>query len=285
MQYYICLYNTIVSPNATICSEPLEPEKDPLKTNPLYVKSLEKAFRVLDVFSDGIQYLSLTEIARRCGLDKSAAQRFTHTLLALGLLEKSPKTRQFALGKKVLEFSYNFLRTHPLIEAATPILIELRKTCGERINLSLFDDTSILYAIRQQNKREFFYGSLTGRRIPVYCTAAGRAMLSHLPKSSMVDIISRSNIQPLTPKTIVDRKVIYTKIEEARAKGYAISIEETTIGELVVGAAILDSDGQPIAAIQIAGSTSEWKPADFERKFAPLTIETAQTLSRAPHHR
>ena len=75
-------------------------------------------------------------------------------------------------------------------------------------------------------------------------------------------------------------KIIYAKIEEARAKGYAVSVEETTIGELVVGAAILDGDGQPIAAIQIAASTSDWRPADFEKKFAPLTIETAQTLSR-----
>ena len=172
------------------------------------------------------------------------------------------------------------MRTHPLIEAATPTLIELRKTCGERINLSLFDDTSILYAIRQQNKREFFYGALTGRRTPVFCTAAGRAILARLPKAQVVDIISRSKLQPLTPKTIVDPKIIYAKIEEARAKGYAVSVEETTIGELVVGAAILDGDGQPIAAIQIAASTSDWRPADFEKKFAPLTIETAQTLSR-----
>jgi DNA-binding IclR family transcriptional regulator len=266
------------------CNDGFWPDsaESPMKSDPLYVKSIEKAFRVLNAFSTGTQYLGLTEIAQRCNLDKSAAQRFTHTLLRLGLLEKSAKTRRFALGKKVLEFSYNFLRTHPLIEAATPTLIELRKTCGERINLSLFDDTSILYAIRQQNKREFFYGSLTGRRTPVFCTAAGRAILARLPKSQVVDIISRSKLQPLTPKTIVDRKVIYAKIEEARTKGYAVSIEETTIGELVVGAAILDADGQPVAAIQIAASTSEWRPADFEKKFAPLTIETAQTLSRTP---
>ncbi len=52
--------------------------------NPLFVASVDKAFRILQTFSSGQQYLSLTELTQMTGMNKSAVQRFTYTLEALG---------------------------------------------------------------------------------------------------------------------------------------------------------------------------------------------------------
>ena len=60
----------------------------------LLVQSVEKALRVLQAFDGGTRFLGLTEIAARCGVDKSAAQRFAHTLHLAGYLEKCPDTRR-----------------------------------------------------------------------------------------------------------------------------------------------------------------------------------------------
>jgi DNA-binding IclR family transcriptional regulator len=218
----------------------------------LYVASIEKGMRVLAAFSSGQQFMSLREIAEACGTDKSTAQRFTHTLAKLGYLEKCPRTKRFALGKKVLELAFQYLRANALVEAASPVLIELQRSCGERVNLSLFDDLSIIYAIRQSSKREYYFSSLIGRRMPIFCTSGGRAMMALLPKAGVSDILRRSKLQPLTPRTIFDAPRIRAKIAEARTRGYALTVEETVMGELVVGAAITDSEGHPAAAIHIA---------------------------------
>jgi len=246
----------------------------------LFVASLEKGLRVLGAFSGAQQLMSLREIAEACGTDKSTAQRFTHTLAKLGYLEKCAKTKRFALGKRVLELSFNYLRANALVEAASPVLIELQRSAGERVNLSLFDDLSIIYAIRQSSTREYYYSTLIGRRMPIYCTSGGRAMMAGLPKEKANDILRRSTLRPLTPSTIYEPARIRAKIAEVREKGYALTVEETVLGELVVGAAIFDSDNRPAAAIHIAGSLSEWTPPDFERKFGPLASETAHALNR-----
>jgi len=246
----------------------------------LFVASLEKGLRVLGAFSASQQLMSLREIAEACGTDKSTAQRFTHTLAKLGYLEKCPKTKRFGLGKRVLELSFYYLRANALVEAASPVLIELQRTTGERVNLSLFDDLSIIYAIRQSSKREYYYSTLIGRRMPIYCTSGGRSMMAALPKEEVTDILRRSTLRPLTPRTIHEPARIRAKTAEARAKGYALTVEETVLGEQVVGSAIIDADGRPAAAIHIAGSLSEWTQADFERRFGPLAAETAHALSR-----
>jgi IclR family pca regulon transcriptional regulator len=246
----------------------------------LYVGSLEKGLRVLGAFGAGQQFMTLREVAEACDMDKSAAQRFTHTLAQLGYLDKCPDSKRFSLGKKVLELSFNYLRANTLVEAASPVLIELQRTSGQRVNLSLFDDTSIIYAIRQLSKREYYFSSLIGRRMPIYCTSGGRVMMAHLDKEVVSDILKRCTLKALTPRTIHEPAKIRAKIAEARDKGYALTVEETVLGELVVAGAILGNGGRPLAAIHITGSLSEWKPAQFEKKFGPLAAETAHALSR-----
>jgi len=251
----------------------------PVKEDALYVGSLEKGLRVLGAFDAGRRFLTLREIAQACGMDKSAAQRFSHTLVRLGYLEKCGETKRFSLGKKVLELSFNYLRANALVEAASPVLIELQKTSGQRVNLSLFDGTSIIYAIRQLSKREYYHSSLIGRRMPIYCTSGGRMMLAHLPKEEVNDILMRCDLKPITPRTIHEPAKVRAKIAEARAKGHALTVEETVLGEQVVAGAILVG-GRPAAAVHIAGSLSDFTPAQFEKKFGPLAAEAAHALRR-----
>jgi DNA-binding IclR family transcriptional regulator len=247
----------------------------------LTVSSLEKAFRVLEVFSKASGDLSPGELSMLTGLDKSAVQRFSHTLVKTGYLERNERTRRFRLGKKTLDLAFHFLRSSPLVETATPALIELRRACGERVSLSLRDDTSIIYVIRQQSKREYFYSSLIGRRMPIFCTAGGRAILSRLSPQHAADIVSRSDLRPLTPKTVTDPAAILQMVEQARHDGFAVAIEESSVGELTLGVALVDVDGLPAAAIHIGASLSEWNPEAFARKMAPLAMETARNLSHA----
>lgn len=252
-----------------------------VRSDPLHVASVSKAFLVLEAFGRTTTDLSLGEIAAHTGLDKSATQRFAHTLWQLGYLEKDERTRRFRLGKPVLDVAFYYLRSNPLVELATPALIDLRNSCGERANLSLYDGTTTIYAIRQQTKREYFDSSLIGRRIPIFCTAGGRAILAQLPRDEAEAVIARCELVQRTPKTIIDPAVIMQKVEEAARTGFGFAIEETVIGEITIGAAVTDAAGRPIAAVHIAASTNDWTTEAFAERFAPLVIETAQSLSRS----
>jgi IclR family pca regulon transcriptional regulator len=67
-------------------------------------------------------------------------------------------------------------------------------------------------------------------------------------------------------------------VSEARLSNFAISMEESLLGEIALATAVLDHHGRPIAAIHIAGSCSEWTSATFIQRFAPLAIEAARAL-------
>jgi DNA-binding IclR family transcriptional regulator len=245
----------------------------------LFLKSVARTFKVLEAFGTLPHPLSLKELATAAGVDKSAAQRIAQTLLSLGYFERAPNDAGLLPGKRLLDRSFDYLRTNPLIERATPLLISLRETCHERVDLSLFDWTTIVYALRLQSKRETFYATLAGRRIPAFSSAGGRACLAMLPQHEAQEIIATSDRKPQTPKTITDPDLIWARVEMARADGYAYALEESLIGEVVIAAAITDARGRPVGAVHIAGSLSEWDEDEFRRCHSPLAIEAARALS------
>jgi DNA-binding IclR family transcriptional regulator len=244
----------------------------------LTIQSVMRALDLLEAFGQTSESMSLGEIAKATGATKSATQRIAHTLVRRGYLEAAPEGG-LKPGKKILDRSFDYLRLNDLVERAVPIVIELRRISNERADLSLYDRTTIVYASRQQSKRETFYATLIGRRIPTFCSSGGRASLAALDEAEVEAVLAESDLRRMTPKTIIDPAIIRQKIREARENTYALAAEEALIGEVVVAAAILDRNGRPLGALHVAGSLSEWSIDEFCKKFSPLVIEAARALS------
>lgn len=251
-----------------------------MTNNALYVGSVGKAFRVLDCFKSAPGDLSLTELVERSGLDKSAAQRYAYTLCAEGYLEQHPATRRYQLGKRVLDFTFHFLRSHELVEALNPFMLELSNATGEKISLSLLDGNELVHVMRHQTKTEHFHASLVGRRVPLYCTAGGRAVLSRLTKQRRSAFFAEAQLVGYTPNTLTSVGDIEAEILKARDKGYAAIADEFIMGEVGLGAAIRNKEGVPYGALHLAGSSREWTIGSYEEKFAPALLDAIGQFER-----
>ncbi len=242
-------------------------------------QSVAKCFAILEAFSERPGVLTLNELSEISGLDRHSSQRMLHTLVALGYLERGPGQRGYVPGKKILDRTFDYLRSHPLFERALPVLIELQRETGERVDLSLFDGTTVVFAIRRQTKRPSFNATAIGRRSPTFCSAGGWAMLSHLPADEVDDILERSERVAYTPTTITALADIHQKINEARDAGYVVGVGQRVTGEIVLGSAIVDREGRPIGAIHISGVVAEWTPESFAQRFGSLAVSAARALS------
>jgi DNA-binding IclR family transcriptional regulator len=245
----------------------------------LQVQSVVRALHVLESFAQSPKPLSLSQLATAAGIDKSASQRLSNTLLSLGYLEK--REGGLVPGCRLLDRAYDYLRCNPVVSLAYPVLVELRRQSEERTSFSLFDDLTMIYAIRLDSKQDNYYPHLAGRRIPTFCTSPGRAVLACLPDSQMADIIARSDRKALTPKTTIGKEESRIQIERARRMGYAVAVEEVLVGELAVAAAVMDRNGAPIGAVSLAASLSQWTRDKFAQRFGPMVVAAAQAISRS----
>ena len=248
--------------------------------DPLFVRTVGRAFDLLDAFHRASGPLSLSELARAAGIDRSAAQRLVHTLRQLGYVRRDDRDTGYLPGIRLLDQSFYYLRLDPLVARATPVLLELRRAARERVDLSLFDDLRMVYAVRLQSKREYFPATLVGHSVPTYCTSGGWAVLSRLTETEADDVVARSNRQAFTPNTLCEPARLKAEIAATSRRGYALALEQLQLGEIAVGVAIRGSNGRPVAAIHLAGSLGEWDPEGFANRFAPLAEEAARAIER-----
>lgn len=248
--------------------------------NRLFVGGVEKALRVLRAFYDQPEPQSLTDIANTTGLGRSAAQRFLYTLKTLGYLRQDQSTRRYTLSPRVLDLGYAYLRNDHLVDKAFPYLLEASKRTDGSVNLTELDDTEVIYVSRFPSRDFITADIVLGQRLPAFCTAPGRAMLAALPPEETLDIISRSDKTCRTRFTITDADEINDQLAVARTKGYAVSNQETFVGDLSIAAPVRNHVGQMVAAVNIAVPHPRWSMERAEETLPAVVIETARAISR-----
>ncbi|MFV3332457.1 IclR family transcriptional regulator [Pseudomonas sp. NY15437] len=247
--------------------------------NSLFNQSLEKGLAVLRAFNARNRTMNLAEVAEAADITKSSAQRMIHTLEALGYVSKHPQTKRFQLTPQVMEIGYNYLAADTLVDVANPFLAELAQTTGETTNLTEPVRTDMLYVARFVGPKFIPIHLPIGSRIPMYCTASGRAFLSALGDDEVLTLLQDSDLSSHTQYTRTSLEEILAEIAEIRRKGYAINSEELFLGDMAVAAPVRNSQGRPVASVHVVAPTSRWTREDAERRLAPAAIECARAIS------
>lgn len=254
------------------------------RDDPLYVQSVEKAFRVLDAFNSARPTMSLSELARATGMQKSAAQRFAHTLCKLGYLHKDPRTRHMELTSRNLEHGFQFRQTNPLVRLATPYLLDLWRETGESISLSMLDDVDVVFIVRLMNRYSLATKIGSGMRAPAYCIAAGLSILSHMKKEEASAVLHRSNIRSFTEKTEKSIPQILQRLETVKARGYVMCSGEYIDRDITIACPVM-RNGTPIAAINLSTTIDRITPEEAEEKYKNLVMGVARVLSSAQNYK
>lgn len=246
----------------------------------LFVGSTEKAFQVLHAFDGPQRFMTLADIARASGLDRSAAQRLVHTLETLGYIKRVPDTRNYALTSKILQFSYSYLRANELIDKALPYLLDISRRLGETTNLQELDGPDIVFVARFPGQHLAHIDIVVGSRLPTFFTASGRSMLSLMREDEQRLILARTNLTPLTPFTETDPEALLARVRQAGERGYAITVNQAVMGDISVGAPITDEHGRPVAALTISVPISRWTPERAEAELAQEVQVAATSISK-----
>ncbi|OYU69250.1 MAG: IclR family transcriptional regulator [Alphaproteobacteria bacterium PA2] len=246
------------------------------------VKSVGKAFSVLEAFGPDACEMVLADIARAAKLDNATAFRLLNTLVMLGYVERVQDTRRFRLTFKCLELGFNAIARSDLRSLGRPFLRAIVNDRLEAASIGVLDGHEVVYIERIQAGLERLAVDIrVGNRVPAYSSAIGRAILSRMPVDIQRSILQSAPPRRLTDQTLIDVDQILGQIAKATAAGYAVSDQETVTGLRVIAAPITDIDGVPIAAISAAAPAFGRSLEDFIGDARDLTCDAAARLSLA----
>jgi DNA-binding IclR family transcriptional regulator len=214
--------------------------------------SLEKALRLLDLFSLEHPVRTLPQLTDDSGFPRATTHRLLSVLRALGYLHYDPATRGYRLGYRLLERGYLVSEQIELRPVARPHMERLRDDTGETVSLQIVDGDEGLYVEKLEPLVGFRLWTRVGMRRPLHAGCSMKVLLAHLPPDH-VDRIIRRGLTALTPMTITDGEKLKRDLATIRARGYSVTFGESHAGVHGVAAPVRDHTGRVVASLSVLG--------------------------------
>lgn len=243
--------------------------------------SLRRALNILEVIaqiqSQGTGGPDLTKLADSTGLSKSTVLRLMEPLLEAGIISQVTSSSVYCLGPRTAYYGGIYLETLDLRTAARDLLEEAVAETSETAHLVAPDGTDMTYVDKVESPRAVRMYSRIGGRMPMYCTAAGKAILAYSTGSTLGEVL-KMQMPSRTPNTITDGQRLLQDLEDIRARGYSIDDVENEVGIRCAGAAVFDHTGEAVAAISISGPDNLVTTARVD-DIGRIVLATANRLS------
>ncbi len=219
-------------------------------------------------------------LARALGLPRSSAYQLIAVLMDEGFVVHYPEDRTYGLSSLIAELGTASLRSTRLARLASPLMEKLvaRSPIPVVAHLAVLSGTEVVYAARVQGLRAPTTVSAIGVHLPAHLTATGRALLALLPATQVRALYPHK--RQLTLRTEVGPSALAeldTVLAQTRERGWATELGEITPEYASVGAAAVDRNEYPAAAI---GLTFRADAADNAwTELGSATAETTASLS------
>ncbi len=261
-------------------SKPLDPEHPGR-----FSSSLVAGLAMLTCFTAEHPVRGIADMAAELDLGRSTTHRYATTLVTLGYLEQGP-SRKYRLSSRVSDFGLSLLDSMVVRRVAREHLRELRARTGHTASLGVLGGTEVAYIDRWQGSRQGQYavdaGIGLGTRLPVHCTAAGKALLARLPEAEQREEIAKLRLSKRGPKTITTKTALRAELERIVAEnGLAVEDEELLAGRRAIAAAVVDGEGAVIAAVELAVPAKAYARERLLKELGPKATATAQRITAA----
>jgi IclR family transcriptional regulator, pca regulon regulatory protein len=228
----------------------------------------------------------IADMADALELGRSTTHRYATTLVTLGYLEQGP-SRKYRLSSRVSDFGLSLLDSMTVRRLAREHLRELRALTGRTVGLAMLDGSEVAYIDRWQGSRRGQYavdlGVGLGSRLPVHCSAAGKALLARLPAAEQRELLADLRLARRAPNTLTTKASLRAELERIAAADdeLAVEDEELLVGRRAIAAVVVDRQGEPLAAVELTVPAEAYTLEQLLEQLGPDVLATTERITAA----
>ncbi|MBC7994546.1 MAG: helix-turn-helix domain-containing protein [Rhizobacter sp.] len=257
---------------------PLPPEPEGPHKRDL-IAGLEKGLAVIEAFDQDRPRLTISEVAQRCNLTRAAARRYLITLEHLGYV--SSDRRMYSLSPKVLRLGQSYMHSARLPRIVQPELHKLAYALKEASSAGVLDGHDVICIAATEAGRLVSSTLQPGTRVPAYCTANGRVLLSAKTPAEVDAWLATQTLEPRTPHTLTDPAELRTEINRIRLRGHALVDQEFELGLRTVSVPLKNYRGEVQAAMNVSVNAARVSMAQLVDDCLPALLQAQARLRSA----
>ena len=238
--------------------------------------------RGLDILEDlhaQAEDQSVSAVAERLRLPNNSTLRLLSTLEFKGYVERDPDSLKYRLTRKPASLALSGVREQSLLEAALPLMRNLRDDTGETVLLSIIEHGMGIVLEQIQSLHVFRFVCNPGAYHALHAAAPSKAILAALPQEDRDRLLKGYVFRRFTGKTITSRKAFDGALSRGLRNGYWEDDAEEFDGIRCVAAPVFNRSGYPIAAITVTGPSSRMGYGEMA-KYGPQVAACAKAVSQ-----
>ena len=197
------------------------------------IKSVQKSLKILKYIIDSDDEVNLSDLEKALGYNVSTIHHLLKTLMEEGFVSQNKATRKYDIGPEIFFAWIGGRRPEKYFSRVTPILEECVDITGETTNLFIRDDDEAVCMTGCESKKTLRAYLKIGRRIPLHCTAAGKAFLiNHKPEE----------LKKYMSDTTKDLKSLIEELKISRERGYTLEDNDYEDMITAIGVPVLDEE-------------------------------------------
>jgi IclR family pca regulon transcriptional regulator len=118
--------------------------------------------------------------------------------------------------------------------------------------MAVLDGQSIVYVLRVPGRRVMSVTLGVGAKLPAFCAAMGRVLLSGLDESDLDAWLAQCKPVKNTPHTVTDLRALRRVVEDVARQGYAYVEQELELGLCSLAVPLRNAQGRIATAINVS---------------------------------
>lgn len=244
-------------------------------------QSVTRVIRILEALCASPLSVSLADLSRELDLPKSSLAALLRGLADEQLVVNEGSAWRlgpgaFGLGSALTAARRRYHSSDVIRDG----MRRLAERSGETVLLGVLDaaDEMMTYVDIVESRNAVRFARSVGDRRPLYATAGGRALLAARDEAGAQHYLDRVSPKALTASTLTGKGALVDAIADARASGYAQTVDQASDGVTGTAAALRDASGEIIGALVVAAPSSRLQ--DQLEELARLVIDEAESISR-----
>jgi IclR family pca regulon transcriptional regulator len=244
----------------------------------LFIGSMAKGMRVLELFNEHVTPLSIGDIADHTQMGRSAAQRYVYTLHQLGYLNKDAESKRYFPALKLLSLVRGMHRHHSQRELAYPLLQSLAAQTLETVSWVELDGDDVVVLQNIPGAHITAINLPVGSRFPALTSSSGQVLLSHAPQAqlaAMLDALAPAVRSRFGTRSNAEVLAIF---REAAENGYSFTEKNFSEDGVSVSVPVTDA-GRIVAAINVSTVHTRFDLAKAHKVILPKLEQAAREAS------
>lgn len=244
------------------------------------IQSLDRGLMILEAVANASDPVSLADLTKVVGIDRSSVFRLAVTLKRRGFLAYPASRKDFILGPALWRLSQRYDWGTMLIRVSQGYLKQLSEQTNETVHLAIREGRNALFIDHVTANHVIAVSGQTGEMVPLHCTAHGKALLTGFAAEELRKILGSESLAIHTKQTVGTVTALAKSLAKNQERGYATDDAEYREGLRCVAAPIRAQKGMIVGSIGISAPLDRFPVGRYPKSGALVKAVADEISSR-----